>query len=83
VSQPALSRIIRDLEARLGLRLLTRNTRSVAPTEAGERLIQTVGPHFDGIEAGLAAVTAMRGKPAGASASHRSNTPQTRFLRLP
>jgi DNA-binding transcriptional LysR family regulator len=65
VSQPALSRIIRDLEARLGLRLLTRNTRSVAPTEAGERLIQTVGPHFDGIEAGLAAVTAMRGKPAG------------------
>ncbi len=65
VSQPALSRIIRDLEARLGLRLLTRNTRSVAPTEAGERLIQTVGPHFDGIEAGLAAVTAMRGKPGG------------------
>ena len=50
VSQPALSRIIRDLEARLGVRLLTRNTRSVAPTEAGERLIQTVGPHFDGIE---------------------------------
>jgi DNA-binding transcriptional LysR family regulator len=65
MSQPALSRIIRDLEARLGLRLLTRNTRSVAATEAGERLIQSVGPHFDGIEAGLAAVTAMRGKPAG------------------
>src|SRR6202044_4138523 len=65
VSQPALSRIIRDLEARLGLRLLTRNTRSVAPTEAGERLIQTVGPHFGGIEAGVGAGTAMRGKPAG------------------
>src|ERR1700735_1345721 len=65
MSQPALSRIIRDLEARLGLRLLTRNTRSVAPTEAGERLIQTVGPHFDGIEAGVAAVTAMRGEPGG------------------
>jgi len=78
VSQPALSRIIRDLEARLGLRLLTRNTRSVAPTEAGERLIQTVGPHFDGIEAGLAAVTAMRGKPAGSlritSVEHASDT---------
>jgi DNA-binding transcriptional LysR family regulator len=78
VSQPALSRIIRDLEARLGLRLLTRNTRSVAPTEAGERLIQTVGPHFDGTEAGLAAVTAMRGKPAGSlritSVEHASDT---------
>src|SRR4051794_6439787 len=65
MSQPALSRTIRDLEARLGLRLLARNTRSVAPTEAGERLLQTVGPHLDGIEAGLAALTAMRGKPAG------------------
>jgi DNA-binding transcriptional LysR family regulator len=78
VSQPALSRIIRNLEARLGLRLLTRNTRSVAPTEAGERLIQTVGPHFDGIEAGLAAVTAMSGKPAGSlritSVEHASDT---------
>lgn len=78
VSQPALSRTIRDLEARLGLRLLTRNTRSVAPTEAGERLIHMVGPHFDGIEAGLAAVTAMRGKPAGSlritSVEHASDT---------
>ena len=78
VSQPALSRIIRNLESRLGLRLLARNTRSVAPTEAGERLIQTVGPHFDGIEAGLAAVTAMRGKPAGSlritSVEHASET---------
>jgi DNA-binding transcriptional LysR family regulator len=61
VSQPALSRTIRALEARLGVRLLTRNTRSVAPTEAGERLVQTVRPHFDGIDAGLAALTAMRG----------------------
>ncbi len=65
VSQPALSRTIRALEARLGVRLLTRSTRSVAPTEAGERLVQTVGPHFDGIDAGLAALTAMREKPAG------------------
>ena len=65
VSQPALSRTIRTLEARLGVRLLTRSTRSVAPTEAGERLVQTVGPHFDGIDAGLAALSAMREKPAG------------------
>ena len=66
------------LEARLGVRLLTRNTRSVAPTEAGERLVQTVGPHFDGIDAGLAALTAMRDKPAGSlritSVEHASDT---------
>jgi DNA-binding transcriptional LysR family regulator len=78
VSQPALSRTIRGLEARLGVRLLTRSTRSVAPTEAGERLVQTVGPHFDGIEAGLAALTAMREKPAGSlritSVEHASET---------
>jgi DNA-binding transcriptional LysR family regulator len=65
VSQPALSRTIRGLESRLGVRLLTRSTRSVAPTEAGERLVQTVGPHFDGIAAGLVDLTAMREKPAG------------------
>ena len=59
VSQPALSRTIRDLEARLGVRLLTRNTRSVAPTEAGERLVQTIRPHFEGIGAGLTALTAL------------------------
>ena len=78
VSQPALSRAIRALEARLGVRLLTRTTRSVAPTEAGERLFQTVGPHFDGIDAGLAALTAMREKPAGSlritSVEHASDT---------
>ena len=83
VSQSALSHTIRGLEERLGLRLLTRTTRSVATTEAGERLIQTVGPHFDGIEAGLAAVTASAGNRLAASASHRSNTRQTRSLRLP
>ena len=47
VSQSALSHTIRGLEERLGLRLLTRTTRSVAPTEAGERLLRTVGPEFD------------------------------------
>jgi DNA-binding transcriptional LysR family regulator len=78
VSQPALSRTIRGLEVRLGVRLLTRSTRSVAPTEAGERLAQTVGPHFNGIDAGLAALAAMRGKPAGrlriTSVEHASDT---------
>jgi DNA-binding transcriptional LysR family regulator len=56
VSQSALSHTLRELEARLGLRLLTRTTRSVAPTEAGERLIRTVGPRFDEIEAELASL---------------------------
>lgn len=78
MSQPGLSRTIRSLEARLGVRLLTRNTRSVAPTEAGERLLQTVGPHLDGIETGLAALTALREKPAGSiritSVEHASHT---------
>jgi DNA-binding transcriptional LysR family regulator len=78
MSQPALSRTIRALEARLGVRLLTRSTRSVAPTEAGERLVQTVAPHFEGIDAGLAALTAMREKPAGSlritSVEHASDT---------
>src|SRR5215204_3866587 len=65
VSPSALSHAIRTLEARLGLRLLTRTTRSVALTEAGERLLDTVGPHFDGIDTALAALTALREKPAG------------------
>ncbi len=66
VSQSALSHTIRGLEERLGLRLLTRTTRSVAPTEAGERLIGAVGPRLDEIEAELAALSALRDKPAGA-----------------
>ena len=65
VSQSALSQTVRGLEARLGLRLLTRTTRSVAPTEAGERLLRAVGPAFDQIEAGLAALGELREKPAG------------------
>ena len=65
VSQSALSHTIRGLEARLGLRLLTRTTRSVAPTEAGERLFRTVGPRFDEIETELAALSEFREKPAG------------------
>jgi len=64
-SQSALSHTIRELEERLGVRLLTRTTRSVAPTAAGERLLRTVGPRFDEIEAELAAVRELREKPAG------------------
>src|ERR1700681_4582198 len=56
VSQSALSHTVRDLETRLGLRLLTRTTRSVAPTEAGERLLRTVGPRFEEIDTELAAL---------------------------
>jgi DNA-binding transcriptional LysR family regulator len=65
VSQSALSHTVRTLEERLGLRLLTRTTRSVAPTEAGERLLRSIGPRFDEIEAELAALSALREKPAG------------------
>jgi DNA-binding transcriptional LysR family regulator len=65
VSQSALSQAIRELEARLGVRLLTRTTRSVSPTEAGERLLRTVAPRFEEIEAELAAVSELREKPAG------------------
>jgi DNA-binding transcriptional LysR family regulator len=66
VSQSALSHTIRGLEARLGLRLLARTTRSVAPTQAGERLLHTVGPRFDEIETEIAALSELRQKPAGA-----------------
>ena len=65
VSQSALSQTIRGLEARLGLRLLTRTTRSVAPTEAGERLLRAAGPRLDEIDAELAALSELREKPAG------------------
>ena len=65
VSQSALSQTIRGLEARLGLRLLTRTTRSVSPTEAGDRLLHTVGPRFEEIEAELEALSELREKPAG------------------
>lgn len=65
VSQSALSHTIRGLEERLGIRLLTRTTRSVSPTEAGERLLLTVGPHFEEIETELAALSELREKPAG------------------
>ncbi len=65
VSQSALSQTVRALEQRLDLKLLNRTTRSVSPTEAGERLYQTVGPRFADIEAELNVLNEMRGKPAG------------------
>src|SRR5882672_5421174 len=65
VSQSALSHAMRGLEARLGLRLLARTTRSVAPTEAGERLLRALGPRFDEIETELAGLSELRDKPAG------------------
>jgi DNA-binding transcriptional LysR family regulator len=65
VSQSALSHAMRGLEARLGVRLLTRTTRSVAPTEAGERLLRTIGPRFDEIETELAGLSELRDRPAG------------------
>src|SRR5260221_8360143 len=65
VSQSALSHTIRLLEARMGIRLLTRTTRSVSPTGAGERLLRRVGPHFEQIEAELDALGELRDKPAG------------------
>ena len=64
-SQSALSHTVRRLEEQLGLRLLTRTTRSVSPTEAGERLLQSLGPRFEEIEAELAALSELRDKPAG------------------
>ena len=65
VSQSALSQTIRQLEARLGVRLLTRTTRSVSPTEAGERLLRTLAPRLEEIDAELKAVSELREKPAG------------------
>jgi len=65
VSQSALSQTVRGLETRLGLRLLTRTTRSVSPTEAGERLLQAAGQRIEEIEAELAALGALREKPSG------------------
>src|SRR5207237_3535310 len=78
VSQSALSHSLRGLEARLGLRLLTRTTRSVSPTEAGERLRQTVGHRFEELEGELESLSELREKPAGtiriSAGEHAVNT---------
>lgn len=65
VTQSSLSHTMRGLETRLGMRLLTRTTRGVAPTEVGERLLANIGPYYEGISAELDALTEMRDKPAG------------------
>jgi len=65
MSQSALSQIVRRLEERLGLRLLTRTTRSVAPTEAGERLLETLAPALSDVDARIAALSALSERPAG------------------
>lgn len=65
VTQSALSQAIKALETRLDIRLLTRTTRSVSPTVAGERLLNAIGHRFDEIETELDALTALRDKPAG------------------
>ena len=64
-SQSSLSQTVRRLEARLGLKLLTRTTRSVAPTEAGEQLLETLRPAFDDIDTKLASLSELRDKPTG------------------
>ena len=65
VSPSALSQTVRELEARLKLRLLTRTTRSVSPTEAGELLLRNIGPRLEEIDAELAALSEFSGKPSG------------------
>src|ERR1700761_2231507 len=65
LSQSRLSQTIRSLEERLGVRLLTRTTRSVVPTEAGDHLLHTIGPRLDEIEATLSSLDAYGAKPAG------------------
>jgi DNA-binding transcriptional LysR family regulator len=78
VSQSSLSRTIRALEENLGVRLLARTTRSVAPTEAGARLLEKIGPRFDEIEAELMALGELRDRPAGtiriSAAEHSAST---------
>ena len=65
VTPSALSHSMRALEERLGLRLLSRTTRNVAPTEAGERLMRTIGPHIEQIDVEISALSELRDKPAG------------------
>ena len=78
VSQSALSQTMRGLEERLGLRLLARTTRSVAPTEAGERLMRAIGPHLESVADALAAISQLRETPAGAvrisASEHAANS---------
>jgi DNA-binding transcriptional LysR family regulator len=82
VSPSALSQTLRGLEARLGLRLLTRTTRSVAPTEAGERLLRTLAPALGEIDAALAGLSELREKPSG-TIRITTHEPAVRAILLP
>ena len=73
LTQSTVSHTVRAFEERLGIRLLTRNTRSVVPTEAGERLARAAGPRLAAIDAEMAALSAMRDKPAGSIRITSSN----------
>lgn len=80
ISQSALSHTIRGLETRLNIRLLTRTTRSVSPTEAGERLLKSIGPHFEQIERHLNALSELRDKPAGTIRITASEHPINNYI---
>jgi DNA-binding transcriptional LysR family regulator len=80
VSQSAMSHAIRELEERLGVRLLTRTTRNVSPTPAGERLLRTISPRLQEIETGLLTVTELRDKPAGTIRITAEDTGATTIL---
>src|SRR5215207_2280762 len=79
ISQSALSHTIKELEERLGVRLLSRTTRSVSPTEAGERLLHNIGPRFDEIEAEVSAVSELRESPQVPFGSQRLKMRRKRF----
>ena len=80
MSQPALSRAMRNLEERLGIRLLARTTRSVSPTEAGEHLLRVIAPRFEEIDAELARLNEFRDKPAGTIRITAGEHPATAIL---
>lgn len=79
VSQSALSHAMRHLETRLDVRLLTRTTRSVVPTEAGERLIQRLGPHLEEIEQATAALRATENARRATCALPPGSMPPARY----
>ena len=80
VSPSALSHSMRGLEERLGIRLLMRTTRSVSPTEAGDRLLHNIGPRFEEVEAELAALNELRKKPTGTVRISAGDHPATTIL---
>lgn len=80
VSPSALSHTIRKLEERLGVRLLTRTSRSVSPTEAGQRLLERVGPHFDEVGAELEGLSELRDQPSGTVRITAGDHPAEAFL---